>query len=96
MMMRRTFSLHLLNHMPSRTGGVLAERQMLRGLGGGCQVPIGAVTRIDGDTLTLRGVVLPPDGSSRIEAERKRSRGASGGTRRGSRSANCGMGARSC
>ena len=48
---------------------VLAERAMLRGLGGGCQVPIGAVTRIAENVLTLRGVVLPPDGSQRIEAE---------------------------
>jgi hydroxymethylbilane synthase len=48
---------------------VLAERAMLRGLGGGCQVPIGALTKIAGNVLTLRGVVLPPDGSKRIEAE---------------------------
>ena len=48
---------------------VLAERALLRGLGGGCQVPIGAVTRIASSVLTLRGVVLPPDGSQRVEAE---------------------------
>ena len=48
---------------------VLAERAMLRGLGGGCQVPIGAVTKIAVGLLTLCGVVLPPDGSQRIEAE---------------------------
>lgn len=48
---------------------VLAERAMLRGLGGGCQVPIGAVTKIAAGILTLRGVVLPPSGSVRIEAE---------------------------
>jgi hydroxymethylbilane synthase len=48
---------------------VLAERAMLRGLGGGCQVPIGAVTKITEGDLTLRGVVLPPDGSQRVEAE---------------------------
>lgn len=49
---------------------VLAERAMLRGLGGGCSVPIGAATRVAGGMLSLRGVVLPPDGSQRIEAER--------------------------
>ena len=48
---------------------VLAERAMLRGLGGGCQVPIGALTQIADGTLTLRGVVLPPDGSRRIAAD---------------------------
>ena len=42
---------------------------MLRGLGGGCQVPIGAVTRIADGALTLSGVVLPPDGSKRIAAD---------------------------
>ena len=60
--------LDRLNDAPTRWT-VLAERQMLRGLGGGCQVPIGAVTRIAEGSLTLRGVVLPPDGSQRIEAE---------------------------
>jgi hydroxymethylbilane synthase len=48
---------------------VLAERAMLRGLGGGCQVPIGATTKIVAGVLTLCGVVLPPDGSVRVEAD---------------------------
>jgi hydroxymethylbilane synthase len=30
-------------------------------------VPIGAVTRLDGSELFLRGVVLQPDGAQRIE-----------------------------
>jgi hydroxymethylbilane synthase len=50
---------------------VLAERAMLRGLGGGCQVPIGALTQVAESILTLRGVVLPPDGTQRVEAEIK-------------------------
>jgi len=45
---------------------VLAERALLRGLGGGCQVPIGAAATVTGDRLTLRGAVLPPDGSRRV------------------------------
>jgi hydroxymethylbilane synthase len=57
-----------LNDAPTRWA-VLAERAMLRGLGGGCQVPIGALTSIAANELKLRGVVLPPDGSQRIEAE---------------------------
>jgi hydroxymethylbilane synthase len=60
--------LEQLNEAEARWA-VLAERAMLRGLGGGCQVPIGAVTRIATNVLTLRGVVLPPDGSQRVEAE---------------------------
>jgi hydroxymethylbilane synthase len=46
---------------------VLAERAFLRSLGGGCLVPIGASTRIEAGLLTLRGAVLRPDGSERVE-----------------------------
>jgi hydroxymethylbilane synthase len=46
---------------------VLAERSFLLSLGGGCQVPIGALATISGNMLTLRGVVLPPDGRQRLE-----------------------------
>ena len=60
--------LDRLNDMPTHWS-VLAERAMLRGLGGGCQVPIGAVTKITQGVLAMRGVVLPPDGSQRVEAE---------------------------
>ena len=41
---------------------VLAERAMNRKLQGGCQVPIGAYAEIDGDTLSLRGLVGSLDG----------------------------------
>jgi len=47
---------------------VLAERALLRTLGGGCQVPIGADTSVAGEMLHLRGAVLAPDGTRRIEA----------------------------
>jgi hydroxymethylbilane synthase len=46
---------------------VLAERALLRALGGGCQVPIGAAAVVTADTLSLRGVVLDPDGRRGIE-----------------------------
>jgi hydroxymethylbilane synthase len=46
---------------------VLAERSLLRGLGGGCLVPIGALTCPEGSQLLLRGVVLRPDGTELIE-----------------------------
>jgi hydroxymethylbilane synthase len=46
---------------------VLAERAMLRTLLGGCQVPIGASATVANTTLTLRGAVLSPDGSRRID-----------------------------
>jgi hydroxymethylbilane synthase len=46
---------------------VLAERAFLRGLGGGCQLPIGAAGSTAGRELILRGVVLSPDGRARVE-----------------------------
>lgn len=42
---------------------VLAERAMNRRLEGGCQVPIGAYAELQGDQLTLRGLVGATDGS---------------------------------
>ncbi|GLP97479.1 porphobilinogen deaminase [Paraferrimonas sedimenticola] len=48
---------------------VLAERAMNTRLEGGCQVPIGAYSEIDGDTLHLRGLVGSTDGNEIIEGE---------------------------
>lgn len=60
--------LERLNHTPTRQA-VLAERALLRGLGGGCLVPIGASARVEGSELSLRGAVLSGDGRQRIAAE---------------------------
>ena len=57
-----------LNDAPTRQA-VLAERALLRGLGGGCLVPIGARAIVEGDRLTLRAAVLAPDGSRRVVDE---------------------------
>jgi hydroxymethylbilane synthase len=46
-----------------------AERAFLRELEGGCQVPIGVNTTIEGDTLTLKGLVATLDGSQVIKDE---------------------------
>ncbi|MGP8245618.1 MAG: hydroxymethylbilane synthase [Bryobacteraceae bacterium] len=48
---------------------VEAERGLLRALGGGCQVPIGAHATVDGGRLRLLGVVASPDGSVLLRAE---------------------------
>lgn len=40
----------------------LAERTLLAGLGGGCQVPIGALAKVEGDTITLEACVCSLDG----------------------------------
>ena len=45
---------------------VTAERAVLAGLGGGCQVPIGAWGRIEEGKLVLDVVVLSPDGTQRM------------------------------
>jgi hydroxymethylbilane synthase len=60
--------LERLNDGPTRQA-VLAERAMLRGLGGGCLVPVGVCSRVEGDRLLLRGAVLSPDGKQRVAAE---------------------------
>ena len=44
-----------------------AERSFLRELEGGCQVPIGVNTSIDGDTLTLKGMVASLDGKQLLK-----------------------------
>jgi hydroxymethylbilane synthase len=41
-----------------------AERALVVGLGGGCQMPIGALAQVvNADTLDLRAVVIAPDGT---------------------------------
>jgi hydroxymethylbilane synthase len=54
---------------PAARAAVTAERAVLAHLGGGCQVPIGAHARLDGDTLHLIAVVISPDGRQVIRRE---------------------------
>jgi hydroxymethylbilane synthase len=51
-----------LDHRETRIA-CLAERAFLRGLGGGCQLPIAAHAVLDGDIFQLDGLVARPDGS---------------------------------
>ena len=46
-----------------------AERAVVAALGGGCQVPIGALAEGDGDRLRLRAMVASLDGSRRLRRE---------------------------
>jgi hydroxymethylbilane synthase len=55
---------------PDTRDAVTAERAFLARLEGGCQVPIAAHGHIDGDSITLAGLVANPDGSAFIRAER--------------------------
>jgi len=45
-----------------------AERRMQEVLEGGCRVPIGALARVEGDTLALTGVVASEDGRLCVRA----------------------------
>ena len=56
-----------LNHEPTRLA-CLAERAFLKGLGGGCLVPIAALAKLEGGDLTLAGLVARPDGSEIVRA----------------------------
>jgi hydroxymethylbilane synthase len=57
-----------IDHAPSRVA-TAAERAFLSALQGGCQVPIGALARINGDTLTLAGFVASLDGGVSLRGE---------------------------
>lgn len=46
---------------------IRAERALLKSLGGGCQMPLGVLTKASVN-LKLRGIVFSPDGKKRIEA----------------------------
>ncbi len=48
---------------------VVAERSLLRGVGGGCQIPLGAESNLNNGEVHLRGVMLSQDGAKKIEAE---------------------------
>lgn len=59
--------LATLDHAESRFA-VTAERVALAALGGGCQVPIGAYCRGDGEQYRISGCVSSPDGSTVLHA----------------------------
>ena len=59
-----------LNH-PATERCVAAERAFLAGLGGGCNVPLGAYAEEEGAALRLRGLVARADGSVRVDADRR-------------------------
>lgn len=54
--------LSSIDDAPTRRA-VTAERAFLEALGGGCQLPVGAYARCDGDNLVLKVFLAAPDGS---------------------------------
>lgn len=57
-----------LNHEASNRA-VTAERAVLAGLGGGCQLPVGAYAQANGATLSVTGIVVAPDRPLLIRAQ---------------------------
>lgn len=60
--------LAVLNHQETATR-VLCERAMNNRLQGGCQVPIGSYSELQGDRIWLRALVGEPDGSEIVRGE---------------------------
>jgi hydroxymethylbilane synthase len=52
----------ILNHVSTELA-VLCERTLLAGLGGGCQLPVGAFASVLGEQLQAMAIVVAPDGS---------------------------------
>lgn len=56
-----------LDHGPTHRG-ISAERAMLRVLDGSCRTPVGALSQLAGETLTLKGEILSLDGQKSFAA----------------------------
>lgn len=60
--------LSAIDHGPSHAM-LSAEQAVVAGLGGGCQLPLGAHAEIRENVLSIRAVVASPDGSETIAGE---------------------------
>lgn len=59
---------------------LLAERAVVQALGGGCQMPLGALTSIDGQDIVVDGLVASLDGQTVLRAVAKGHRGGAAAT----------------
>ncbi|MGH7030281.1 MAG: hydroxymethylbilane synthase [Stellaceae bacterium] len=57
-------------HDPRTAACAAAERAMLAVLDGSCRTPIAGFAQLDGEWLTIEGLLLTPDGSAEIRAQR--------------------------
>ena len=57
-----------LNHLPTQIS-VLAERAFSKRLGGGCQVPVAGLARVEGEKLIFIGLVAALDGKRVIKGK---------------------------
>ena len=55
-----------LDHAPTHAA-LTAERAFLRRLDGSCRTPIAALARLEGEGLSLHGMILTPDGTRMFE-----------------------------
>jgi hydroxymethylbilane synthase len=62
--------LKAIHHSPTALS-VEAERAFLKCIGGSCQVPVAALGMMDGDTLTLEGLIASPDGKEIFRGQKK-------------------------
>ncbi|MBI4543469.1 MAG: hydroxymethylbilane synthase [Gemmatimonadetes bacterium] len=62
-------ALRTVNHAPT-WAAVAAERAFLAALGCGCSAPVGALGRVEGDRLVVRGMVASADGRALLRVER--------------------------
>lgn len=60
--------MQAISHRPT-AAAVLAERELLRAAGGGCQLPIGAHATVDDNEIHLFATVTPMDGSVSYRVE---------------------------
>ncbi|HMC77740.1 MAG TPA: hydroxymethylbilane synthase [Vicinamibacterales bacterium] len=51
---------------PAAFAAFTAERAVVAALGGGCQLPLGAIAVFEGDALAMQAIVISPDGRRRI------------------------------
>lgn len=58
--------IEAINHKPTETA-ILAERAFLRTLEGGCQVPLGCYSQINGEDIVLHGFVASTNGKEFIK-----------------------------
>ena len=58
-----------LDHETTRQS-VTCERRVLARLGGGCQLPVGVFASVRDQELMVRAIVIAPDGSRSVQAQR--------------------------
>lgn len=61
-------ALAAIDHAPTHAC-VLAERALLRGLGGSCHSPVAALARHEGDAIRLRAQIFSEDGAHQVAGE---------------------------